>query len=395
MLSGKRIILGVSGGIAAYKTVELARLLKKNGADVQVILTEDAAHFVSSKSLSVVTGRPVLSSFWDEKEQWNNHVKLGLWADLLLLAPATANTLAKMCHGLCDNLLLATYLSNRSQTVVCPAMDLDMWEHPSVQSNITTLAQRHTLIGPESGELASGLVGKGRMTNPEDIVQQLDGILGTGLSLDGKTVMLTAGPTVEAIDPVRYITNHSSGKMGFALATELGNKGAKVHLVAGPTHLTLDHPNVEIHHVQSAQDMFEACKAVWDQCDAGIFAAAVADYTPKVVADQKIKKKESSMTMEFTKTVDILKHFGHAKDKQLVVGFALETENEEANAQAKLKNKQCDFLVLNSTRNEGTTFGSDHNKVIIFDAKGKVFESEKESKRTIAQRIIETVFTQE
>lgn len=390
MFSGKRIILGISGGIAAYKCVELVRQLKKIGADVQVIMTSDAASFVSKKSLSVVSGNPVLDTFWTEGEEWNNHVKLGLWADVLLIAPATANTIAKMAHGLCDNLLLATYLSNRSATIICPAMDLDMWEHPAVQENIQTLGKRHTIIGPESGELASGLVGKGRMTEPEEIVAQLGAFFTENTPLKGQKILITAGPTLEKIDPVRYISNFSSGKMGYALAELAANYGAEVILVSGPTQLTISHPRIQRIDVLSAEEMYQSVHQHWDQCTGGILAAAVADYAPGEMAKEKIKKSDGTMDLVLQKTKDILKSLGAIKRAdQKLIGFALETENELQNAIKKRENKNCDFIVLNSTKIEGTTFGADNNKVFIINKDGLQAESEIASKKEIAKFILE------
>jgi phosphopantothenoylcysteine decarboxylase/phosphopantothenate--cysteine ligase len=390
MLSGKRIILGISGGIAAYKCVELVRQLKKNGAEVQVIMTADAASFVSKKSLSVVSGNPVLDTFWTEGEQWNNHVKLGLWADVLLVAPATANTIAKMALGLCDTLLLATYLSNRGATLICPAMDLDMWEHPAVQENIQTLLQRHTIIGPESGELASGLVGKGRMTEPEEIIETLNSFFNKGTSFKGQKILITAGPTLEKIDPVRYISNFSSGKMGYALAEEAAQNGAEVILISGPTQLTISHPAIQRIDVLSAEEMYQVVHQHWDQCTIGILAAAVADYAPGEIAPEKIKKSDGTMDIKLLKTKDILKSLGAIKrPNQQLIGFALETENEIPNAIQKRENKNCDFIVLNSTNIEGTTFGADNNKVFIINKEGLQAESEIASKKEIAKFILE------
>src|SRR3990170_1504247 len=360
MLKGKKIILGVCGGISAYKSAVLTRLLIKAGAEVKIIMTPSAHQFITPLTLSSLSKNPVLTSFGKESTgEWNNHVELGLWADTMIIAPATANTLAKIAHGLCDNLLLATYLSARCPVWLAPAMDLDMLAHPSTQSNLEKIKSfGNTIIEPTHGELASGLIGNGRMAEPEDIFQQLDFFFKSNEKLTGKTVLVTAGPTYEAIDPVRFIGNHSSGKMGFAIAEELASQGASVHLITGPTNQHTNHSGITVKEVTTAEEMHGACMEVFNNSDITVLAAAVADYRPTVQAAEKIKKKDESLTLELTKTHDIAASLGKLKHNgQIIVGFALETQQEQANAAKKLDSKNFDLIVLNSLRDSGAGFG--------------------------------------
>ncbi|HEX6223711.1 MAG TPA: bifunctional phosphopantothenoylcysteine decarboxylase/phosphopantothenate--cysteine ligase CoaBC, partial [Chryseolinea sp.] len=355
MLSGKKIILGVCGGIAGYKSAVLTRLLVKAGAEVKVVMTPSAHQFITPLTLSTLSKNPVLTSF--EKEttgEWNNHVELSLWADALIIAPATANTIAKIAGGLCDNLLLATYLSARCPVWLAPAMDLDMLQHPATKMNLEKIRNfGNVIIEPAYGELASGLTGNGRMAEPEDILSQIEFFFNGSQKLKGKSVLVTAGPTYEAIDPVRFIGNHSSGKMGFAIAEELAREGAVVHLVTGPTDQKTRQAGITVSPVISAEEMYNACTAVFGQTDITVLAAAVADYRPAVQSKEKIKKN-GSMTLELTKTQDIAASLGKIKQKdQFVVGFALETEHEQDNALKKLESKNFDLIVLNSLKDSG------------------------------------------
>ena len=369
-LKGKHIILGITGSIAAYKAAMLCRLLVKEGAEVRVIMTPLAKQFITPLTMATLSKHPILVEFFNpENGEWNSHVSLGERADMLLRAPATANTLAKMTTGIADNLLLTTYLSARSVVAVAPAMDLDMYAHITTQQNLRTLAERGVaIIEPEAGELASGLVGKGRMAEPEEIVEQVKAILAKGetKSLAGKRYFVTAGATIEAIDPVRYITNHSTGKMGYAIAEELAKRGAEVKLISGRT--TLPTPRgVERVDVLSAADMYEAAVEAWREADGAVMCAAVADYTPAVVADKKLKKSDDDLHIELVRTKDIAAELGKTKEGRTLVGFALETDNEEANAEGKLERKNFDFVVLNSLRDKGAGFGGDTNKVTLID----------------------------
>lgn len=371
MLGGKNILLGISGGIAAYKTTFLVRLLIKAGAQVKIVMTQSAGSFVSPLTLSTLSKNPALLDFVNEEDgsiSWNNHVDLGLWADIMLIAPATANTLSKMANGTCDNLLLATYLSAKCPVYFAPAMDLDMYQHPSTKTSIEKLESfGNTMIPAESGELASGLHGEGRMAEPENIVKFIEEDLAKGLPLSGKKVLITAGPTHEAIDPVRFLGNRSSGTMGFELAKKAANLGAKVILVSGPTHLAINHSSVELVRITSAQEMYEACHKHYQDMDVVICAAAVADYRPKQVAKEKMKKKEGDLNLELERNPDILLSLGESKTHQFLVGFALETENELENAKGKLKRKNLDGIVLNSLKDDGAGFGAGTNKITFID----------------------------
>lgn len=371
ILSGKKVLLGITGGIAAYKSAFLVRIFIKAGASVKVVMTENSKEFVTPLTLSTLSKNKVYSTFTDpenENSQWNNHVELGLWADLMVIAPATANTMAKMASGTSDNFLLATYLSAACPVFIAPAMDLDMYSHPTTHDNINTLISNGNFIIPaEDGELASGLVGTGRMAEPESIVSLVENQLQSSLPLYGKKVLITAGPTYESIDPVRFIGNHSSGRMGFELASRAAALGAEVFLVAGPTPLTLENSLVKVVRVQSAEEMYNAVHQVFNQVDIAILAAAVADYKPAEVADQKIKKKSASMHIDLVPTSDILASLGQIKGQQFLVGFALETQNEFDNAVSKLQRKNLDAIVLNSLNDTGAGFGKSTNKVTFID----------------------------
>jgi phosphopantothenoylcysteine decarboxylase/phosphopantothenate--cysteine ligase len=393
MLQGKKIVLGVTGSIAAYKAAVLTRLLVKAGAEVKVVMTNSAKEFITPLTLSTLSKNPVLTEFIkDETGQWNNHVELGLWADLLLIAPASANTIAKMAKGICDNLLSAVYLSARCPVFLAPAMDLDMLAHDSTQDNLKKIKSfGNHLVDPAYGELASGLIGTGRMAEPEEIISHLESFLKHGQKLKGKTVLVTAGPTHEAIDPVRFIGNHSSGKMGFAIAESLANCGAQVNLITGPTNQHTVHPGISVKKILSAEDMFNACIELFPKTDIAVLAAAVADYKPIVVADQKIKKKDETLTLELTKTHDIAASLGKLKHNgQVIVGFALETEHEHNNAVKKLETKNFDLIVLNSLNDSGAGFGHDTNKISIID-KQNVRSFDLKSKKEVAHDIVSAI----
>ena len=371
VLSGKKILLGITAGIAAYKTASLVRLFIKKGAEVRVIMTPAAKDFITPLTLSTLSKNPVHSTFYDkedENELWNNHVELGLWADYFVIAPATANTLSKMVNGTCDNLLLATYLSAKCPVYFAPAMDLDMYKHESTTANLDNLQSfGNVMIPATSGELASGLIGQGRMAEPEDIVDFIEKDIVSKLPLKGKKVLITAGPTYEAIDPVRFIGNHSSGKMGFAIAKAAANFGAEVFLISGPIHQQIDHSLIQKIDVVSADDMYKASHQYFADVNIAILSAAVADYKPKNIASQKIKKKDASLTIELEPTKDILASLGDIKKHQYLVGFALETENELENAKKKLKSKNLDAIVLNSLQDKGAGFATNTNKITIID----------------------------
>lgn len=394
ILEGKKILIGISGGIAAYKINYLIRDLIKKGAEVQVLMTPSAENFVSKLTLSTLSKKPVYSDFYSKDGTWNNHVEFALWADLMLIAPCTANTLGKMVHGICDNLVIATYMSAKCPVFIAPAMDLDMYQHPSTKQNLE-LAEDfgHIIIPAESGELASGLIGQGRMAEPETIANNIESFFNSSQktkNLTGKTVLITAGPTYEAIDPVRFIGNHSSGKMGFSIAQEAANRGAKVILISGPSSRQINHQNIEIHRVTSAKEMYEQVFNYYENVDIAIASAAVADYAPKEIAKEKIKKNDDSLTIELVKNPDILKTMGDKKDKQFLVGFALETQNEEENAKGKLQKKNLDMIVLNSLREEGAGFKNDTNKIKIF-TKTEMKEFTLKSKDEVATDILNCI----
>ena len=386
------IVLGITAGIAAYKIPQLVRLLTKKEHNVKVVLTENAKEFVTPLTLSTVSKNPVLTNFSSPEGNWYSHVELALWADVMLIAPATANTIAKMAHGVCDNLLLATYFSAKAPVFIAPAMDLDMYAHPTVTENLAELASYGNHIIPATyGELASGLVGQGRMAEPEDIVLFIENALSKNLPFKGKKILITAGPTYEAIDPVRFIGNFSSGKMGIAIANEAVQQGAEVHLVLGPSSEKNIYSQIHLHRVVSAQQMYEAAVTEFSTCDIAILAAAVADYTPEIVAPEKIKKKGGNLSLTLVPTVDILASLGKIKTTQTLIGFALETENEVANAQTKLEKKNLNGIVLNSLRDAGAGFGTDTNKV-TFITKEKQICFPLKSKEEVAKDILTQIF---
>lgn len=404
VLKGKKVLLGISGGIAAYKTASLVRLFIKAGAQVQVIMTPASKDFVTPLTLSVLSKNPVYSTFFDKetadtlaqqkeaKELWNNHVELGLWADIMLIAPATANTMSKMANGVCDNLLLAVYLSSKCPVYFAPAMDLDMYKHPSTLASFQKLQQFGNIMIPaESGELASGLSGEGRMAEPENIIAFIEADIEKKLPLFNKSILITAGPTYEAIDPVRFIGNHSSGKMGFAIANRAAELGAKVYLVSGPTHCKPLFSSIEVFPVVSAKEMYTKCHELYGQVDVAIAAAAVADYRPKIVAEQKIKKAAENFVIELEKTQDILASLGASKEQQFLIGFALETENEIDNAKIKIQKKNLDLIVLNSLQDEGAGFGKSTNKITFIDKNFAVEPMDLKSKTAVAIDIIDKV----
>ncbi len=395
VLSGKKVLLGISGGIAAYKTATLVRLLIKAGAQVQVIMTPASKDFVTPLTLSTLSKNPVYSTFLSEEnenEQWNNHVEFGLWADLMLIAPATANTLSKMVNGNCDNLLIATYLSAKCPVYFAPAMDLDMYKHSSTVASFNALRDFGNIIIPaETGELASGLSGEGRMAEPENIIAFLEKDIESKLPLKGKKILVTAGPTYEAIDPVRFIGNHSTGKMGYDIAKAAADLGAEVILVSGPTHLQLKHSLVTVERVTSAEEMYKVCHQYFKDMDVMVAAAAVADYRPKNVASQKIKKNDTAFSIELEKTKDILASLGEIKKEQFLIGFALETENEIEHAKQKIQKKNLDLIVLNSLNDQGAGFGKPTNKVTFIDKNFSIEPMDLKSKEEVAKDIVNKI----
>ncbi len=395
IIGGKKILVGVTAGIAAYKIASLVRLFIKSGAQVKVVMTPAAKDFVTPLTLSTLSKNPVHSSFYneeDENAEWNNHVELGLWADYMIIAPATANTLSKMSTGTSDNLLLATYLSAKCPVYFAPAMDLDMYHHPSTKETFSKLQEfGNSMIPAESGELASGLVGEGRMAEPATILEFIKQDILNKLPLKGHHILITAGPTYEAIDPVRFIGNHSSGKMGVELANAAANLGAKVTLVLGPSSLEIAHSAIKVVRVVSAAQMFDAVQAVYHSCTIAIAAAAVADYKPKHTSDQKIKKSDSSFPIELERTTDILEWMGTEKKEQFLVGFALETENEVVNAKRKLEKKNLDLIVLNSLNDKGAGFKGDTNKISLINHKLEIKAFELKTKAAVAVDIFHEI----
>ena len=390
MLKGKKIVLGITGSIAAYKACLIIRGLVKGGAEVQVVITPAGKEFITPITLSALTQKPVISDFFSQRDgTWHSHVALGLWADAMLIAPCTASTLGKMANGIADNMLITTYLSMKAPVFIAPAMDLDMYQHPTTQQNMERLKSfGNQIIEPASGFLASGLEGKGRMEEPENIVAYLD-MFFEKKDLQGKRIMITAGPTYEKIDPVRFIGNYSSGKMGFALAEVCARRGAEVTLVAGPVALKTSHPNIHRVNVESCQEMFDAATQAFAQTDAAILCAAVADFRPSEVADQKIKRVGQTMDIHLVPNPDIAAELGRMKrEGQILVGFALETNDEEANAQRKLEKKNLDFIVLNSLQNKGTCFRSDENQISIITRTGQQ-DYERKAKQEVASDIID------
>ncbi len=394
MLKGKKVLLGVTASIAAYKTAELVRLFKKAGASVRIIQTKASLDFISELTLSTLSENPVLTKMVDpDSGEWSNHVELGLWADMMVVAPLSANTMAKMKSGVCDNLLLATYLSAKCPVYFAPAMDLDMYKHPSSLSNIRALQEYGNILIPSGfGELASGLVGEGRMAEPSEIIEIIYADQNKELPLTNKKVLITAGPTHESIDPVRFIANRSSGKMGIALAMEAAENGALVNLILGPTHLECNHANIKVYNVITALEMYDQVNTHFPKSDIGIFAAAVSDYKPVFVAKNKIKKLDNNLNISVEKTVDILAKMGDKKSiKQFIVGFALETDNEEENAKLKLIRKNLDMIVLNSLKNKGAGFQHDTNKITIIDKANNISNFKLKCKVEVAKDIINKI----
>lgn len=391
-LKNKKIVLGITGSIAAYKAAILVRLLIKSGAEVQIVMTPAAKEFITPVTLSALTSKPVISDFFAQRDgSWHSHVDLGLWADAMIIAPATASTIGKMANGIADNMLITTYLSMKAPVFIAPAMDLDMFAHPSTQENLRKLEQYgNCIISPTTGELASKLVGKGRMEEPEMIVEYLEKFFVQKLTLEGKTVMITAGPTYESIDPVRFIGNYSSGKMGYALAKECAKRGAKVILISGP--VSLPNPSVDIKRisVKSAQQMYESAVSHFNDCDIAILCAAVADYTPVTINESKIKREGENLILELRPTKDIAASLGKLKKHQKLIGFALETDNEEVNAMSKLQRKNLDFIVLNSMKNPKTCFQFDNNKITIISQTNRI-EYPVKPKNQVAADIIDNL----
>lgn len=398
ILKDKNILLGITAGIAAYKSASLVRLFIKAGANVKVVMTPASKDFITPLTLSTLSKNPVYSFFVDEEDEgqvWNNHVDLGLWADYFIIAPATANTMAKMANGVCDNILLATYLSAKCPVYFAPAMDLDMYKHKSTKTSFDKLTSfGNKLIPAGTGELASGLVGEGRMAEPEDIITFIEKDILNQLPLKGKRILITAGPTYEALDPVRFIGNHSSGKMGFEIANAAANLGAEVILVTGPTHQSIQHSLVEVKPVVSAEAMYNEVHKHFKTSNIAILSAAVADYRPKSVANQKIKKKDTTFSIELEKTKDILKSLGQIKTNQFLVGFALETNNELEHAKGKLKSKNLDLIVLNSLQDKGAGFGVSTNKVTFITSSNEVIENNLKPKAEVAKDLMQQILKQ-
>ncbi len=394
MLAGKKILLAVCGSIAAYKAAFFVRLLVKEGAEVRVIMTESAKGFISPLTLSTLSKNPVPSEFVkNDSGEWNNHVEIGLWADLMIFAPLSANTLAKMAQGICDNLVMASYLSAKCPVMVTPAMDLDMYKHSSTITNLKVLASfGHIIIAAENGELASGLSGEGRMAEPEHIIDAVRLFFEKQNQFEGKSILITSGPTHEAIDPVRFIGNHSTGKMGLAIANELASRGAKITFVSGPVHQYPNHPNINIIKVTSAQEMLSVAKSEFKNVDIAIFAAAVADYRPEIVASQKLKKKNESLEIRLVPNPDIAKELSLSKSTRFTVGFALETDQEAVNASKKLEAKNFDMIVLNSLNDKGAGFAHDTNKVSIFEKGNKAHHFELKSKEEVAKDLVDLIY---
>ena len=395
MMKGKKIVLGITGSIAAYKAAVLTRLLIKKGAEVQIVITPAGKEFITPITLSALTSKPVISEFFSQRDgTWHSHVDLGLWADAMLIAPATASTIGKMAHGIADNMLITTYLSMKAPVFVAPAMDLDMFAHPATQHNLDILrSYGNHIIEPTAGELASHLVGKGRMEEPENIVAALEDFFQKTSSMTGKKILITAGPTYEKIDPVRFIGNYSSGKMGYTLAEECAARGAEVTLVSGPVNLSVNHPNINRIDVESAEQMYNACMSHYPTSDAGILCAAVADFTPECVANKKIKREKDDLTLNLKPTHDIAAALGKIKtESQRLVGFALETNDETAHAQDKLKRKNFDFIVLNSLNDKGAGFRCDTNKITIIDS-DKAEEYPLKTKKEVAADIIDKLYS--
>lgn len=394
ILSGKKVLLGISGGIAAYKTPNLVRCLIKKGAEVKVVMTDSAKDFVTPLSLSTVSKNPVHSSFKSDDEDgvWNNHVELGLWADFMLICPATANTLFKMANGNCDNLLLGVYLSCKSETFFAPAMDLDMYKHQSTKESINKLISfGNILIPPAHGELASGLSGEGRLPEPHEIVDFIEKYYTKNLPLEGKKVLISAGPTIEELDPVRYISNHSSGKMGYSLAETALSLGAEVKLISGPTNQSISSENIKIVHIKTGNELLEAIRNDYNNSDIVIMAAAVSDYKPIEFSEKKIKKDNNELNIKFEKTTDILFELGQNKKNQILVGFALENNNELSNAINKLEKKNLDLIVLNSLNDEGAGFGYDTNKITVVDCSGNVTPYKLKKKNEVADDVFKHI----
>ena len=395
-LKSKKIILGITGSIAAYKAAVLLRFLVKEGAEVQVVITPAGKEFITPVTLSALSGKPVISEFFGANDgTWNSHVDLGLWADLMLVAPATASTIAKMANGIADNMLVTTYLSAKCPVFIAPAMDLDMFAHPTTQKNLEILKSfGNTIIEPATGELASGLTGKGRMEEPENILESVVGYFSSGCKLNGKTFLVTAGPTYERIDPVRFLGNFSSGKMGYAIAEQLADRGAKVMLVSGPVSVKAQNKNIETVFVESASEMFTECTTRYSQCDGAVMCAAVADFTPVHPEVQKTKRGNSNWILELRPTKDIAQALGEIKRQdQILVGFALETNNETENAQRKLVSKNFDFIVLNSLNEEGAGFQVDTNKITIIDKYNIQQNFELKSKKEVAVDIVDKIIS--